>query len=161
VALRVDPGLAALFGSEDRVRTLAALANAEAPLTAYRVASMVQMKPPNVYRELKRLLEVDEVKRATTPDGQSGWTLVDLNVRALLQRRQRIVWSQDLSRGMEARERRAAWAIQQSRQRPIDLSKFEPGRPLTAEEIRQRRLKDKTLARAGARRSVRLAKGAQ
>ena len=155
MALRVDPGLAALFGSEDRVRTLAALANAEAPLTAYRVASIVRMKPPNVYRELKRLLEVAEVQRATTPEGRDGWTLVDPNVRTLLQRRQRIVWSQDLARGMEAREGRALLAIQQSNLRPTDLSKFVPGRRLTAQEIRRRRRKDATLAKAAALGSVR------
>jgi len=155
VARSVDPGLAALFGSEDRVRTLAALANAEAPLTAYRVAAMVGMKPPNVYRELKRLLEVNEVARAQTPRGREGWTLVDSDVRALLRRRLRIVWIDDLSLGAQDRERRAAWAMRRSEAEPLDLSEFTPGRPLSAAAIRRRKEKDETLARVGARTSVR------
>jgi len=155
VARSVDPGLAALFGSEDRVRTLAALANAEAPLTAYRVAAIVGMKPPNVYRELKRLLEVKEVARAQTPRGRQGWTLVDPDIRTFLRRRMRIVWIEDLSRGAQDRERRAARAMRRSEAEPLDLSKFTPGRPLSAAAIRRRKAKDEILARAGSRTSVR------
>lgn len=155
MVLQVDAGLAALFGSEDRVRTLAALANAEAPLTAYRVAAMVGMEPPNVYRELRRLVKVNEVTRVSTPEGRNGWTVVDPDVRALLRRRLRIVWIQDLSRGARDRERRAVLAMQRSRRDPLDLSKFTPGRPLTDSEIRRRREKDEVLQRAGARTSVR------
>jgi DNA-binding transcriptional ArsR family regulator len=155
MALAVDPGLAALFGSEDRVRTLAALANAEAPLTAYRVAAIVGMKPPNVYRELKRLLEFKEVERASTPEGRDGWTVVDPDVRALLRRRLRIVWIEDLARSAEERERRATLAIRRSAQEPLDLSKFKPGRPLSITEIRRRTEKDRVLEKAGARTSLR------
>lgn len=155
MALPVDPGLARLFGSEDRVRTLAALANAEAPLTAYRVASMVGMAPPNVYRELRRLLEYGEVERVSTPEGREGWTVVDPDLRALLRRRLRVVWSQDLMRGAKDRSRRAALAVRRSSRAPLDLARFTPGRPLGATAARQRQEKDEVLARAGARTSVR------
>jgi DNA-binding IclR family transcriptional regulator len=155
MALAVDPGLVALFGSEDRVRTLAALANEEAPLTAYRVASMVGMKPPNVYRELNRLLRYNEVERAQTPEGRSGWRVIDPDVQALLRRRQRVVWSQDLIRGARERAERAALSMQESSQTPIDLSQFKSGRPLRAIEVRRRRQKDKVLAKAGVLTSVR------
>ena len=155
MALTVDPGLAALFGSEDRVRTLAALANAEAPLTAYRVASMVGMKPPNVYRELKRLLRFNEVERARTPDGRDGWKLMDADVRSLLRRRLRVVWSEDLLRGTRERGRRAALIIERGSRTPLDLSRFAPGRPFAPAVVRRRLEKDRILVKAGARTSVR------
>lgn len=155
MALRVDPGLAALFGSEDRVRTLAALANAEAPLTAYRVACMVGMEPPNVYRELRRLLQFNEVERALTPEGRDGWAVIDPDVRALLRRRLRIVWSRDLIRGARERGQRATLSVRNSSRTPLDLSKFTPGRPLSATAVRRRLQKDQILARAGASTSVR------
>jgi hypothetical protein len=155
MALAVDPGLAAVFGSEDRVRTLAALANAEAPLTAYRVASMVGMEPPNVYRELGRLLRFNEVERAPTPEGRDGWRVVDSDLRTLLRRRMRIVWSQDLIRGARERSRRAVLSLQRSSRAPLDLARFTPGRPLTVTAVRRREEKDKVLPKAGASTSVR------
>ncbi len=155
MALSADPGLVALFGSEDRVRTLAALANAEAPLTAYRVAVMVGMKPPNVYRELRRLLEFNEVEQAPTSEGRNGWRVIDADVRNLLRRRLRIVWSQDLIRGARERSRRAELVVQTSSQIPLDLSQFTPGRRLTAREVRRRQQKDRVLLKGGAVTSVR------
>ena len=155
MVLRVDPGLAALFGSEDRVRTLAALANADAPLTAYRVAAIVGMKPPNIYRELKRLVRFNEVARSATPQGARGWKLVDADVRALLRRRIRIVWSEDLLRGASERGRTATVAVRRSSRVPLDLSKFQPGRPPSAAAARRRLDKDRVLQRAGARTSAR------
>src|ERR1700730_9426096 len=155
MVLKVDPGLAALFGSADRVRALAALANATAPLTAYRVAAMVGMEPPNVYRELKRLREFREGRRAATPEGRNGWAIADPDVRTLFRRRLRIVWSEDLLRGMRERERRAASNIRRSAKDPLDLSKFQRGRPPTEVQSRRRREKDRILAQAGMRVSVR------
>lgn len=153
--LLVDSGLSGLFGSDDRVRTLAALANAEAPLTGYRIATMVGMEPPNVYRELNRLLACKEVKQAPTPDGRNGWLVVDPDVRSLLRRRLRIVWSRDLTRGAEERERRAAAIIERSAREPLDLSKFKAGRRISNAVAKRRREKDAILERAGARTSVR------
>ncbi len=155
MTLVVDPGLAALFGSEDRVRTLAALANASAPLTAYRVATIVGIKPPNVYRELKRLLQFNEVQRASTPENRDGWVVVDPDLKALMRRRLRIVWSQDLTGSARERERRAALAMQRSARDPLDLSKFKAGRTPSVNEIRRRNQKDAALAKAGARTSIR------
>lgn len=155
MAVPVDPGLALLFGSEERVRILAIVANAEAPLTAYRVASVGGMKPPNVYRELKRLLKFQEVELARTPRNRVGWKVVDPDVGALLRRRMRIVWSEDIVRGAPARELRAEKAIERSSREPLDLSRFTPGRPPTASATRRRREKDEVLSNAGARRSVR------
>ena len=155
MGLAVDPGLAALFGSEDRVRTLAALANADAPLTAYRVATVVGIKPGNVYRELKRLIQVNEVERAPTSDGKPGWKLVDGDVRALLRKRLRVVWSEDLFLGARERGRRAALAVRRSSRDPLDFAAFSPGLPPSAAAVRRRLEKDRVLARAGGRTSVR------
>jgi DNA-binding transcriptional ArsR family regulator len=151
----VDAGLAALFGSEDRVRTLAALANSRSPLTAYRVAKIVEMKPPNVYRELKRLLKGEVVTRSTSGDGSTVWELRETDLRAFFQARLRVTWSEDLLSGARDRERRAAAVIGQNANKPLDLSRFGPGRKLTAAELRRRRQKDQVLARAGAKASVR------
>ncbi|HZY91541.1 MAG TPA: hypothetical protein VFG07_02020 [Thermoplasmata archaeon] len=153
--IKVDPGLTALFGSEGRVKTLAALANADAPLTAYRVAAIAGMNPPNVYRELKRLVRYNEVARSPTPQGALGWTLIDANVRALLRRRLRIVWSEDLFRGAAERGRRATLAARRSSRVPLDLSEFGPGRPPSAAAVRRRVEKDRVLRAAGARTSAR------
>jgi DNA-binding transcriptional ArsR family regulator len=151
----VDAGLAALFGSEDRVRTLAALANSSSPLTAYRVAKIVEMRPPNVYRELKRLLKGEVVTRTTMKDGSTVWQLREADLRSFFRARMRVTWSDDLVSGARDRERRAAAVIRRSAEEPLDLSRFSPGRRLTAAEIQRRRRKDQVLARAGAKISVR------
>ena len=151
----VDAGLAALFGSDDRVRTLAALANSRSPLTAYRVAKIVEMKPPNVYRELKRLLKGGVVTRATSEDGSTVWQLREADLRAFFQARLRVTWSEDLLSGGRDRERRAVATMGRSADEPLDLSRFGPGRRLTAAELRRRRQKDQVLGRAGAKTSVR------
>ena len=160
MGLTVDPGLVALFGSEGRVRILAALANAEAPLTAYRVALMTESPPPNVYRELKRLLRFNEVERAPTPEGTVGWRLVDADVRGLLRRRLRVVWSEDLLRGSRERARRAALVIRRSSRAPLDLSRFAPGPAPAATAVRRRLEKDRVLAKAGAQMSIRTKRAA-
>ncbi|MGI0128863.1 MAG: hypothetical protein ACREEC_01685, partial [Thermoplasmata archaeon] len=141
--------------------TLAALANADAPLTAYRIASITGMKPPNVYRELKRLLPFNEVEKAPAPGGKEGWRLVDADVKALLRRRLRVVWSEDLLRGARERGRRAAISIRRSSLVPLDLSAFASGRPPSAAAVRRRLDKDRVLEKAGAPTSVRTKRAAR
>ena len=155
MGLTVDPGLVALFGSEDRVRTLAVLANAGTPLTAYRVATVVGIKPANVYRELKRLIQFNEVERAPTSDGKQGWRLVDADVRAIMRRRLRVVWSEDLLRGARERGKRAALAVRRSSRAPLDLAAFGPGNPPSSAAVRRRLDKDRVLAKNGGRTSAR------
>jgi hypothetical protein len=86
----VDPLLVAVFGSETRVRTLAVLANAYGPMTAYRVGKVGGVPMPKVYREIDRLARRKLVAR--TGD---GWVLLDPDVRALLRKRVRIHWAGD------------------------------------------------------------------
>ncbi len=89
----VDPALVAAFGSATRVRTLAVLANAAGPLTAYRVALVGGVPVGKAYREVRRLARSGLVERR-----QNGWVLTDGDLRSLLQRRVRIRWDQDWDR---------------------------------------------------------------
>jgi|SRR5208282_875702 len=98
----VDPRLVAVFGSETRVRTLAVLASANGPMTAYRVGKVGEVSMPKVYREIYRLSEVGLVGRRG-----DGWILLDDDVGGLLRRRVRISWSEDWFAGEGGRARRA------------------------------------------------------
>jgi len=100
---RVDPGLVTVFGSETRVRTLAALASTNRPLTAYRVGKMGEVSMPKVYREVARLAKAGLVTRRG-----SGWILLDSDIRNLLRRRVRFSWSEDWFADEADRARRAA-----------------------------------------------------
>lgn len=79
---RVDSRLIVLFGSETRVRVLAALAHAARPLTAYRIAKASSVAIPNAYREVVRLHRGRLVVRKG-----KGWVLADRDVRDLLRKR--------------------------------------------------------------------------
>ncbi|HTT72708.1 MAG TPA: hypothetical protein VMG99_00960 [Thermoplasmata archaeon] len=85
-----DPSLVAAFGSETRVLTLAALANATQPLTAYRVAKLTEVRPPKVYAELAKLAGTPLVERIS-----NGYVLKDAGLRELLVARMRFSWSGD------------------------------------------------------------------
>jgi DNA-binding transcriptional ArsR family regulator len=71
-----DP-LVPVIGSRTRAYALAVLAGTRLPLTAYRVAKLADLSPPNVYLELRRLGSAGVVERT-----EGGWTLVDERVRA-------------------------------------------------------------------------------
>lgn len=87
---KVDPALVAAFGSTTRVRTLAVLANAAGPLTAYRVALVGGIPVDKAYREVRRLARSGLVERR-----RNGWVLIDEDLRSLLQRRVRVRWDRD------------------------------------------------------------------
>ena len=86
----VDSALVAAFGSETRVRTLAVLANASSPLTAYRVALVGGIPVDKAYREIRRLAATRLVERL-----QRGWVLKDEDLRSMLRRRVRIRWDEE------------------------------------------------------------------
>jgi hypothetical protein len=94
--LPVDPRLVALFGSATRVRTLASLAGAPGPLTAYRVAQIAGVQRTKVYAELRRLAAAGMVQQRPSGAGRSEWNLINPDVRSLLRRRARVVRSEDL-----------------------------------------------------------------
>ncbi|MFY9717946.1 MAG: helix-turn-helix domain-containing protein [Thermoplasmata archaeon] len=112
--LAVDPRLAALLGSANRVRTLAPLANAYRPMTAYRVARLAGIPRTKVYRELRRLLTVGVVGERRSRKGTSTWTLLDADMALYLRKKIRVAWSRDLAASATPRaekERRLAAAL--------------------------------------------------
>ena len=89
----VDPSLLALFGSRTRLLTMAVLANAEEPLSGYRVAAIAHLPREKVYPELRK--GIDTGLLTTIGD---GYRLVDPDIRALLQKRVRIRWDEEWDR---------------------------------------------------------------
>lgn len=101
---KIDPLLVAAFGSETRVRTLAVLANATGPLTAYRVALVGGIPVDKAYREFRRLARAKLIDRR-----QNGWVLGDDDLRSMLRRRFRVRWDKEWDQerqswGMETAE---------------------------------------------------------
>lgn len=153
MALEIDPWLTALFGSETRVRTLAPLANAAEPLTAYRVAQLGGVQRIKVYAELRRLAEAGVVAERPTGANRSVWMLSDSEVRRLLQRRARVVRSEDWFLGERRRAQRAKNAATEPtswfetaryRRNPAVAARY-------AREIERPSEKDEVAARVGAR----------
>jgi DNA-binding transcriptional ArsR family regulator len=81
-AREMPDNLVAVIGSATRAYTLAVLAGSRLPLTAYRIAKLADLSPPNVYVELRRLAGSGIVEAR---DG--GWVLLDDRVRAFCERR--------------------------------------------------------------------------
>jgi len=149
----VDPGLVALFGSETRVRSLAVLASAHRPLTAYRIGKVGGVPLPKAYREIARLAKAGLVERKNT-----GWVLCDNDVRALLRRRVRISWADD-------------WLTERARRLPEERALFERlrrtehtppprgWRPRNPERFSRSPVKDEVLREMGLRSSSHADKG--
>lgn len=106
----LDPALVAFVGSETRVRTLGVLANAEFPMTGYRVAKVARVQEIKVYQELKRAVEAKIVRKE-----KDGFRLVDPDFRLILRKRYRVSWSGDWNAGEPARAARAERAKQRDR----------------------------------------------
>jgi DNA-binding transcriptional ArsR family regulator len=156
MAFEVDPGLLALFGSGTRVRVLAPLANASAPLTAYRIASLVGVPRTKVYAELDRLASAGIVKRFRASESRTVWELCDPDLRRLLRRKARIVWSRDLIATAVQRAARTRRILLDSRRKPLDPRYFtKPFRPRNVREFARSREKDALLASLGLRISRR------
>lgn len=78
---------------------MAALAGSSKPITGYRVSLITGLPRTKVYSELKRSLDSGLVERK----GRL-YCLVDPVIRALLQKRVRLVWADDWFEEMERRE---------------------------------------------------------
>jgi DNA-binding transcriptional ArsR family regulator len=152
----VDRGLARLFGSETRVRTLAPLASSAAPLTAYRIAEVSEVPRTKVYEELARLRSTGWVTGITGPAGQTLWRLTDPDIRSLLRRRMRIYFANDLVREARVRSIMARKAIARSRRTGAPAGLFQPGfTPKNARDYQRPPQKDALLRRLGLRTSRR------
>jgi hypothetical protein len=144
--MNVDPSLVVVFGSENRLRILAVLANAQHPLTAYRVAQIGDVRAAKAYPELRRLAEAGLVE-----ESRSGWILRDEDVGALLRKRVRVIWDVDWFRGKPARDRA-------DRRRDRRLKQLPPpdwgGLGRIRYDVRRRRAKDELLVQSRLRPSV-------
>jgi hypothetical protein len=144
----VDPRLVALFGSETRVRTLAVLAGAHRPVTAYRIGKVGAIPIHKAYEEVRRLGKVGLVAQRA-----GGWVLLDEEVRALLRRRVRIAWSEDwfAERNRRAEEERDLL----ERLRRIPHARPPKGwKPRDPKRFRRSPTKDRILHEMGLRESV-------
>jgi DNA-binding transcriptional ArsR family regulator len=74
--------LVAVMGSVTRAYTLAVLAGTRVPLTAYRIAKLADLSPPNVYVELRSLARSGIVEAR-----KGGWYLLDEVVRTFCEGR--------------------------------------------------------------------------
>ena len=94
-----DAGTIALFGSENRALVLCVLANAAAPLTAYRVAKTFGGQKIKVGAELRKLETAGIVSRSKLEGGQVAWRLRDPDLRSFLCRRIRVSFDVDWDGG--------------------------------------------------------------
>ena len=148
MALSVDPAVSALFGSETRVRTLAPLANAERPLTGYRIASMVGIPRTKVYGELMRLESEGWVRRSVNNRGRTLWTLQDPDVRRLFRRRVRIVLSEEILTGALDLAANTQRVMETNRLEPVDPALLRgPFKPRNPEDYDRPLSKDAALRR--------------
>lgn len=144
----VDRSLVALFGSETRVRTLAVLASAFRPMTAYRVGKVGSIPMPKVYREIDRLAESRLVGR----EGD-GWVLLDPDVRTLFRKRVPIHWAGDwlAERARRLPKQRALFELLRRTAHARPPANWEPREP---ERFSRPSSKDKALRDLGLRASV-------
>ena len=157
-----DPALESLFGSRARLLTMAVLANADEPLTGYRVSKIAGVPAQKVYPEIKKAVETGVVKEA-----EGGFVLSDPDIRELLQRRVRIRWDEEWDRS------RRGWDAATTSVLEVGLSsineklrsnryylrprgwKPSPETMKVVTEMRRPSAKDATIRRAGGRTSAR------
>ncbi|MCI4373643.1 MAG: helix-turn-helix domain-containing protein [Thermoplasmata archaeon] len=129
--LDVDPKVEGFIGSANRARTLAPIASARQPLTAYRIAWLARVPRSKVYGELRRLKSLGLVAEREDPKGASTWILLDEDAAAYLRKKMRVLWSGDIGRSSEEMARR-----ERSRSRPsfawFNRSKYQPNPKIAA-----------------------------
>ena len=150
VRYEVDRGLVALFGGETRVRTLAPLANASTPLTAYRVAVISSLPRTKVYAELNHLAKAGVVVKIVDRPGVSTWVLKDPDIRSLLRRKVRIGWSGDLAAAAPSLAERSRELYRANERLPLDPKLLRgPYRPRNPRDFFRSPEKDVFLAQHG------------
>ena len=93
-----DSALVSLFGSETRLLTMAVLANANEPLSGYRIAMVANLPREKVYPQLRK-----GVASGILEAGPTGFRMIDADIRALVRKRVRIRWDPEWDRA------RAGW----------------------------------------------------
>lgn len=112
MTLTVDPSLVAAFGGATRVLTLGALANANGPLTGYRVAKLIDGQRTKVYSELERLAGAGLVRKESSPTGPITWQLQDKDIADLLRKRVKISSMEDWLTTRDAQTSNVAVVLQ-------------------------------------------------
>src|SRR2546428_13766898 len=105
MVFRVSRGVGQLFGSETRAKVLGFLADARTPKTGYQISKATDVRPPKVYRELRRLAETDFLEVVEEP-GRKRYRMVDEDLRRLLLRCARITSEDEWFSAERVRERR-------------------------------------------------------
>lgn len=121
---RTDPRLVALFGSEARVRVLAVLASAYAPMNGAQISRTAGVPPPKAHEQLHSLSVAGIVEHR-----EDGWRLLDRDVRVFLRKRLQLRSSEDWLREHEERrpERLARFArLQRLRSRVLPPKGWKP-----------------------------------
>ncbi len=149
----VDPALTSLIGSTSRLLTLAVLANADEPLTGYRVAKVANLPRQKVYPELRRSIEAGLVRKTA-----SGFTLTDADVRALLRKRVRIRWDEEWDRARWGRLATPSTELAEILQSLTGTRLYNPKNRIPAaalQELEHDPEKNRILRKYGARPSAR------
>ena len=126
-----DPGLVAFCGSKTRVSALGVLANSIRPVTGYRVSKVAGLQPIKVYRELDRAVESGLVEKTAR-----GYRLVDPDLRALLQKRVRVSWSESWFADERCRTQRAR-GVRESTSGWFDPDRYRPNPSVAARYARE------------------------
>lgn len=121
-------GLISFAGSRVRALALGVLANAQMPMSGYRVAKVAGLSEIKVYEALRRAQRVGLVKQSS-----EGFQLVDLPLKSYLRSQVRLHWSEERFRPSNRLKLRA---------RPLAGPEwFDPGRyrpnPKVAERYRR------------------------
>jgi hypothetical protein len=144
--------LTPLFGNAARAGALAVLANAERPISGYRIAKMTGCQETKVNAVLAKLRAEELVAAVSVGQNRAGWILADPDLRRFIRRRVRISWSEDL---LEDRKLNSSGAMETMRRLtelpPVDLSTFESFLPRNAKEFERPAQKDRILTEIGSR----------
>jgi hypothetical protein len=130
----LDPALTELFGSRTRLLTMAVLANAEAPMTGYRVAKVADLPRPKVYTEIRRAMKAGLVRFAQAGD---GYVMADPDVRLLLRKRVRIRWLDDMTASRAVRGWDAGRELARIRADPSRVPLYDPKNRIPASALRE------------------------
>jgi hypothetical protein len=149
----LDPSLSALFGSRTRLLTMAVLANADEPLTGYRVAKVAGLPRTKVYPEIRKGVRAGLLVR----DGP-GYRMNDPDVKDLLRKRVRIRWYDEWNRARGTTGESVERELSRIRASLEGVRTFNPSNripKLAIRELRRDPEKNRILRRLGLRPSTR------
>jgi hypothetical protein len=148
-----DLPLESLFGSRTRLLTMAVLANAEEPLTGYRIAKVADLPRQKVYPELRKGIGAGLIRRAGP-----GFVLADPDVRSLLRKRVRIRWDEEWDRSREGQAIKVPAELNRIRSSLRSFKAYDPKNRIPTDarrELQRDPVKNRILRELGLRPSSR------